>query len=166
VVRAHRLDPPDAEDVYQTTWLRLTQHLGRIKEPDRLGGWLAATARNEALRTLRLRWRIVPVDDVDLLGRPADQATPESAVLAAEHASDRAERLRRVWEAFQALPERCRRLLRLLMAAPPPSYVEISAALGIAVGSIGPTRARCLAQLRERLAGVAANGSAVAGEIP
>jgi RNA polymerase sigma factor (sigma-70 family) len=166
VARAHRLDPADAEDVYQTTWLRLTEHIGRIKDPDRLGGWLATTARREALRTLRARRRVLPVDDLDLAGGPADAATPESVVLEAEDAADRADRARRVWSAFEALPERCRRLLRVLMAAPPPSYAEVSAALGMAIGSIGPTKARCLAQLRGRLTGAATRGPAVAGETP
>jgi RNA polymerase sigma factor (sigma-70 family) len=152
--RAHRLSAADAEEVFQTTWLRLTEHIGRIKEPDRIGGWLATTARREAFKTLGAARRLTPVSELDALDRGTEDGSPEQAVLESEEAADRANQARRVWVAFQRLPERCRELLRVLIAAPPPSYAEISAALGMAVGSIGPTRARCLAQLRALMAGL------------
>jgi RNA polymerase sigma factor (sigma-70 family) len=152
--RAHRLSTSDAEDVFQTTWLRLTEHIGRIKEPDRIGGWLATTARREALKALRAARTVSPVSDPDLLDRYAAEGSPEQAALASEEAADRADLARRLWVAFQRLPERCRALLRVLMATPPPRYAEIAEALGIAVGSIGPTRARCLTQLRAMMAGL------------
>jgi RNA polymerase sigma factor (sigma-70 family) len=153
VARAYRLGAADAEDVYQTTWLRLTEHVGRIKDPERLGGWLATTARHEALRAVRAGQRTSPVGEFDVLDGAVDHDSPESALLAAEDAADTADRARRLWTAFQRLPDRCRELLRVLMATPPPSYAEVSAALGMSVGSIGPTRARCLGQLRSALAG-------------
>jgi RNA polymerase sigma factor (sigma-70 family) len=151
VARAYGLPNADAEEVYQTTWLRLAEQLTRLKEPEAVGGWLATTARREAMRTLRMARRIVPVDDPDRLDYGSDEASGEQAVLEREDAAERSQLTQRVWAAFQALPERCRRLLRLLTAVPPPSYLEVAAALEVPVGSIGPTRARCLARLRTQL---------------
>jgi RNA polymerase sigma factor (sigma-70 family) len=165
VARSHRLGPADAEDVFQTTWLRLTEHIGRIDDPDRVGGWLATTARHEALRVLRARQRVRPVDDIEVADS-ADEVTPELSVVEAETAAERADRARRLWSAFETLPERCRQLLRVLMASPPPSYADVSAALGLPVGSIGPTRGRCLGQLRALLARREVTGPALAGEAP
>jgi RNA polymerase sigma factor (sigma-70 family) len=148
VARGHGLAHADAEEVFQTTWFRFTQHIDRIKEPDRVGGWLATTARREALRIISAGQRIDPTDDFLLI----DERSPEQAVLDAEDFATDAERLRRVWEVFEELPDRCRSLLRVLLAVPPPSYTEIASAFEMAVGSIGPTRARCLRQLRSLLA--------------
>jgi RNA polymerase sigma factor (sigma-70 family) len=152
IARAHRLGAADAEDVYQTTWLRLMEHIGRIKEPDRVAGWLATTARREALKALHLGRRAAPVGDLDLLDGGIDEASPESAVVAIEDEAERGNRARRMWSALNALSERCRRLLRVLAASPPPSYAEVSDALGMPIGSIGPTRARCLERLRLAMA--------------
>jgi len=151
VARAHNLSNADAEEVFQTTWLRLTEHVGRLKEPDRVGAWLATTARNESLKTIRAGRRATPTDDLETLDVPSPDATPEALAVASEEATAAADRLRRVWEAFQLLPQRCRELLRVLVAVPPLPYIEIAAMLGIAVGSIGPTRGRCLSQLRDLL---------------
>ena len=150
VARAYGLGTADAEEVFQTTWLRLTEHVGRLKEPDRVGAWLATTARHESLKTIRAGRRAAPTDDVDALDR-SDDMTPELAVLESEAAGAQAARLRRVWSAYQDLPPRCRELLGVLMATPPLPYVEIAALLGIPIGSIGPTRGRCLRQLRDLL---------------
>lgn len=140
VARGHGLDPADAADVSQTTWLKLAEHVHRVREPDRLGAWLATTARHEALRTLRCAARQVPVDyDFDLV--ESDQEDVEAGLL-------RQERDASLWRAFQTLGPPCQSLLRILMADPPPSYAEVSAALGMPVGSIGPCRARCLERLR------------------
>lgn len=144
VVRAHRLRGHDAEDVFQTTWLRLVEHLDRIREPQALGGWLATTARHEALRVLRTGARAVPTatDELDLL----DVVEPDhDARLVGD------ERAVALWRAVDGLAGRCRQLLRVLLADPAPSYEEVSAALDIPIGSIGPTRGRCLARLREDL---------------
>jgi RNA polymerase sigma factor (sigma-70 family) len=151
VARGYGLGNADAEEVYQTTWLRLAEQLTRLKEPAAVGGWLATTARREAMRTLRLTRRTVPVDDPDRLDRASDEASGELAVLAREDAAEHVQLTQRVWAAFHRLPERCRRLLRLVTTVPPASYLEIAAALEIPVGSIGPTRARCLARLRTLL---------------
>jgi RNA polymerase sigma factor (sigma-70 family) len=155
VARAYRLSAADAEDVFQTTWLRLMEHIGQIKDPDRVAGWLATTARNEALKALHANRRASPLgdlDSLDSLGAGVDDASPESVALATEEEIEQADRARSMWSALNMLSERCRRLLRVLMASPPPSYAEVAAALGMAVGSIGPTRARCLENLRRAIA--------------
>ncbi|MHB9857585.1 RNA polymerase sigma factor [Streptomyces sp. YIM S03343] len=151
VVRAHRLSDADGHEVYQTVWFRFAQHLGRIREPDKSGSWLASTARHECLKVIKSQTRLMPTDDPLLLDRVSEDRTPEQSVLDSEEADAQAERIRRLWQEFEKLGDRCRQLLRVLMASPPPSYQEVSAALGIAVGSIGPLRQRCLRRLRARL---------------
>ncbi|WP_155368240.1 RNA polymerase sigma factor [Catellatospora vulcania] len=145
VARSHRLGQADAADVFQATWLRLVEHLGAIREPERLGSWLATTARRESLAVLRRAGRDLPVGDLLTL-EPRDRTAPEvdSDLL-------RRERDGVLWQAFGRLPGQCQSVLRLLLLDPAPSYAEVSAALDIPVGSIGPTRARCLDQLRRRL---------------
>lgn len=143
VLRAYRLSVADAEDVSQATWLRLVENLGRIREPDAISGWLATTARRESLRVLRRGDRQVSLDvdnGFDLPDDPERTATDRRLL-----AHERDEALRR---AFDGLSAPCRGLLRLLLADPPLSYAEISAALDMPVGSIGPSRARCLERLR------------------
>jgi RNA polymerase sigma factor (sigma-70 family) len=148
VARSHNLGGADAEEVFQTTWLRLTEHVGRIKEPDRVGAWLATTARHESLKIIRAGKRAAPTDDLDALDL-GDDDSPETRFLDAEQSAADDATKQRLWAAFQRLPDRCRELLRVLIADPPLSYTEISAMFGIAIGSIGPTRGRCLRQLRE-----------------
>ena len=148
VARAHNLGSADAEEVFQTTWLRLTEHVGRLKEPDRVGAWLATTARHESLKIIRSGKRSAPTDDLDSLDL-GDDDSPETRFLDAEQAAADDRTNQRLWAAFQRLPDRCRELLRVLIADPPLPYTEISALFGIAIGSIGPTRGRCLRQLRE-----------------
>jgi RNA polymerase sigma factor (sigma-70 family) len=140
VVRAHRLAGADASDVVQTTWLRLVENLDRLQDPERVGAWLATTARRECLRTLRLSARHVPTE-TDLLPDPGTD-TPLDATLLAN------ERDRALWTAFGGLSERCQMLLRILVADPPPSYEEVGEVLDMPIGSIGPTRQRCLERLR------------------
>jgi RNA polymerase sigma factor (sigma-70 family) len=150
--RGYGLGRADAEEVFQTTWLRLTEHLTRLKEPERVGAWLATTARREAARVVRARARVTVTDDSGLLDRGTDSDSPERLVLESEEATAELTRARQVWSAFQQLSDRCRELLRLLTAVPRISYLEIAATLQVPVGSIGPTRARCLARLRALLA--------------
>jgi RNA polymerase sigma factor (sigma-70 family) len=153
VVRAYRLGNADAADVFQTTWLRLAEYLDRIDKPERVGAWLATTARREALRLARAGARTVPTAELDMATMAGtDDQSPERAVVQREQEALDAQRARQVWAEFQELPERCRQLLRVLMTVPPPSYVEVAAALDMPIGSIGPTRGRCLRQLREKLA--------------
>ena len=150
VARAHRLGDADAADVFQTTWLRLVEHLGTIRDPDRVGSWLATTARNECLRVLRVGQRHVLTDGFELIEGESDAAVDTRMLTEERDAA--------LWRAFSRISARCRGLLRMLAADPPPSYDEIGAALDMPVGSIGPTRGRCLEQLRERAAatGIAA----------
>jgi RNA polymerase sigma factor (sigma-70 family) len=151
VVRAHRLGDADAHEVYQTVWFRFAQHLGRIREPEKAGSWLASTARHECLKVLKSLRRLTVTSDPQLLDRVSEDRTPEQSVLDSEEAAAESERIRWMWQEFEELGDRCRQLLRVLMASPPPSYQEVSSALGIAVGSIGPLRQRCLRRLRARL---------------
>jgi len=138
--RAHRLPPSDAADVAQTTWLRLVENLDRIKDPERLGAWLATTARRECLRHIRLRGREIVTGEYDLFETPWDDRTEQRLI-----ARERNTAFRR---AFARISERCQALLRLLAAPESPSYDEIASALGMPIGAIGPTRSRCLDQLR------------------
>jgi RNA polymerase sigma factor (sigma-70 family) len=137
-----KLMQTDAADVAQTTWLRLLEHIDRIEYPDRVGSWLAATARNECLRSLASRKRVVlGHDDAELDGAVAHGPEVDERLLAAERAQV-------VRDAVSHLPRRWQRLLELLMSDPPASYADISNELGLPIGSIGPTRGRCLARLR------------------
>jgi RNA polymerase sigma factor (sigma-70 family) len=141
VARSMRLNPTDAADVVQTTWLRLVERLDTLREPEHLGSWLVTTARRECLATQRRtsRVRLGVTDSWDDL--PANTDPLDESLL-------REERDAALWRAFTGLTARCQSLLRVLMADPPPSYGEVSHALEIPVGSIGPTRQRCLKSLR------------------
>ena len=147
VARSYRLNSEDCADVVQNTWLRLLEHLRRIENPDALPGWLATTARREALNVLRRRTHDVLPRDEDSLSRTADEnATELDADLLEE------ERDVHLWNCFGQLPERDQQLLRVLMTADRPSYAAVAAALDMPVGSIGPTRMRALSRLHNILA--------------
>jgi RNA polymerase sigma factor (sigma-70 family) len=138
-----KLPESDAADVVQATWLRLLEHIDRIEHPDRIGSWLATTARHECLRHVAARKRVVLLNDDDSTYSYSAAHQPEidERLLADERAEE-------VRVAMSSLPSRWQQLLELLMADPPASYAEISDQLGVPVGSIGPTRGRCLEQLR------------------
>jgi len=140
-----KLVESDAADVAQTTWLRLLEHIDRIQYPDRVGSWLAATARNECLRSLAARKRVVLSDDDIELGSAHVRGPEIDERLLAD------ERDQTVRDAMSRLPRRWQRLLEMLMADPPASYADISDELELPIGSIGPTRGRCLARLRALL---------------
>jgi RNA polymerase sigma factor (sigma-70 family) len=145
IARQHRLSPADGDDVGQTVWLRLVEHLGGLREPAALPGWIRTTARHECLRLLAARGRTRAVDpQAGGLDTVTDDVT-DAGLLAAE----RRQALR---EALAELPEGRRELLLLLLVDPPLAYEEISRRLGMPIGSIGPTRARAFAQLRETAA--------------
>jgi RNA polymerase sigma factor (sigma-70 family) len=145
IVRAHRLEHAAAEDVNQTVWLRLVEHLGRLREPEALPGWLASTTRHECLRVGKRQLETS-------LTWEALEALPD------EHATDEPvladERSRIVGAELARLSEKCRALLRVFAYSPDTAYADISEALGMPVGSIGPTRSRCLDRLRTRLESV------------
>jgi RNA polymerase sigma factor (sigma-70 family) len=143
IARAHRLCDADAADVMQATWTALLTHLDQLKDPDRVGAWLATTARRECLRLLGQARSIVPYGD-DLPELEAGEQDPIEGLAVAHR--DAA-----LWRSFRRLRDSDQALLRLLIADPAPCYEEISAALEIPVGSIGPTRARALERLRREL---------------
>jgi RNA polymerase sigma factor (sigma-70 family) len=141
VLRSYRLDRHDADDVLQTTWVRAFRHLDRLDDPGALGGWLVVTARREALRLLQRDVREQLTDAPALLDVP-DWATGETLALERE-------RRAAVRASVRRLRGRQRVLVKLLLDRPGLSYEEISARLDMPVGSIGPTRDRALARLRQ-----------------
>jgi RNA polymerase sigma factor (sigma-70 family) len=146
MTRDFKLAESDAADVFQVTWLRLLEHIDRIEHPERLGSWLATTAKHECLRHIAARNRVVLVHDDDTTLSYAVSHEPEidERLLADERAQA-------VRDAMSRLPSRWQKLLELLMADPPTSYTEISSQLDLPIGSIGPTRRRCLERLRLEL---------------
>ena len=143
ICRRHRLGQADAEDVSQSVWLRVVAQLDKIREPAALAGWLATTTRRECGRLVRAargpRATVYALDAETMADEQSD--TAEQQVLAAErHAALR--------EAYTSLPTECQRLVSMLTADPPVPYAEISARLAMPVGSIGPTRSRCLDRMR------------------
>ena len=144
VARSHRLSEADCADVAQTTWLRLVEHLDRLHDPDRVGSWLATTARRESLRILRRASRQVVTDHVPESTSDDDMAQRLLTL----------ERHTAVRQAFRRLHTSDQALLGLLMADSAPSYEQIGRILEMPVGSIGPTRARSLTRLRREAARV------------
>lgn len=142
LVRRHRLSEADGDDVCQTVWLRLVEHLDDLREPAALPGWISTTTRNECLRLLAARKRMTPVDPMD---SPSLEGVTEDLSIADVVALEERHALR---EGLAELPSGRRELLLLLLTDPPIPYADISERLGIPVGSIGPTRARALDQLR------------------
>lgn len=147
ITRNYRLSASDAHDVTQTTWLRLVENIDRLSDPGRVGAWLATTARRECLRLLRQSRRTVLLNDwEDLDGTDPDGHELDAALLRLEQCAE-------VRAAVEQLNPASQALLSLLMLDPPPSYEEISAALDMPIGSIGPTRGRCLRKLQAIIAG-------------
>jgi RNA polymerase sigma factor (sigma-70 family) len=139
IARSFRLDDGTAKDVSQTVWLRLVENMHRIDDPERLPGWLATTCRREALRVKGMRERSVPTDfQYDI---PDESPALEAMLVEDEEA-------REVVAAFTTLSDDCQQLLRLLTADPPLGYETISEIIGRPIGSLGPTRSRCLERLK------------------
>lgn len=142
IARGFRLDDATAKDVTQTVWLKLVESLDRINDPEKLPGWLATTTRRESIRVTKLRSRTIPSDfEYDI---EDESPTAESMLIEDEES-------REVVDAFAALEEHCQQLLRLLTVEPALSYEDISAVIDRPVGSIGPTRARCLERLKAEI---------------
>lgn len=141
IARSHRLSRADTDDVVQTTWLRFVEHLPRIKNPASARGWLATTARRECLRVLRQEAKCPPSEELPEVRLQTDVPAIDARLL-------QSERDRALWQAFGRLPTRDQALLGLLIADTPLSYEQIGSAMDMPVGSIGPTRARCLSRLR------------------
>ncbi len=145
VVRAQGLGTEEAADVVQTTWLELLRGLQQIRSAQALTAWLITVARREAWRVRTHSRRQAPQDTtVTLESAPDPGPEPGEGLLAAE-------RDRVLWRHYQRLPDRCRALLRVVAYADRPDYAAVAEALGMPRGSIGPTRGRCLASLREML---------------
>jgi RNA polymerase sigma factor (sigma-70 family) len=143
-VRAYRVDAATAEDVVQATWLAFVRSASRVEEPQAVVRWLAVTARREAWRAARAAGRVDLVEEEALdLRLPAGEST-ETAVV-------RNHRDAALWAAVEQLSDRCRRLLRVVAFSDRPDYGLLSQELGMPVGSIGPTRGRCLDKLRALL---------------
>jgi RNA polymerase sigma factor (sigma-70 family) len=143
VCRGFRLPSADAADVSQTVWLRLAENLDRIENPSRVGAWLATTTRRECLALLRARARFEPFDVCQLPIVDVSLGPEDDAI--------RRESISEVAAAFAQISSRCRDLLRRLVCDPDQSYQQISEALQMPIGSIGPTRLRCLTKLRREL---------------
>ena len=146
VARAAGLTASEAEDVVQTVWMRLLSHLDGIRTSAALAGWLVVTTRREAWRVRAAGRRQLPADH-DWLA-----ALPDSGPDSEEQVSIDDQR-RALWVAIGQLSRRCQELLRIIAFVPRPDYQAVATELGMAVGSIGPTRGRCLAKLRAMLAG-------------
>jgi RNA polymerase sigma factor (sigma-70 family) len=142
ICRRHRLEAADAQDAAQTVWLKLVDHLDKIRDPAALPGWLATTTQHECGRILRT------VRRSGHAGHALAETIADDHARAAEQDLVAAGRYAALRGAFGQLPPGCQQLLALLTADPPVPYAEISARLGIPVGSIGPTRRRCLDKLR------------------
>lgn len=142
VARGFRLDDATAKDVAQTVWLKLVENLDRIEDPERLPGWLATTTKRESMKVARSHSRTIPSElEYDVV----DDSPPIELLLI------ESEETREVVSAFAGLDEACRQLLRLLTVDPPLSYEEISDLIDRPVGSIGPTRARCIERLKAEM---------------
>lgn len=146
VVRAYGLDRQLAEDVVQTTWMTLVRKHESIVDPQAVSGWLTMCARREAWR-IGKQHRKADATEAETLEPhlPVHQSAEETA------ADD--DESRRLWLAVGGLDERCQRLLRIVAFEERPDYARISEDLGMPVGSIGPTRQRCLGKLRAALEG-------------
>lgn len=145
VVRAYGLERSLAEDVVQTTWMTLVRRHDTIADDRAVAGWLTTCARREAWRTAKAHQRVRAVEDTELEPRLPAEASAESR-------AERADADLRLWRAVQTLEERCRRLLRIVAFEERPDYARIAEDLSMPIGSIGPTRQRCLGKLRVKLA--------------
>ncbi len=150
VARAHRLGAAEVADAVQVTWLRCVEHVDRIYAPDRLRAWLVTTCRNECLRLLRQARRTTPDDSTDASGPLARLNDPDTHGDPQAWA-ERVESCARLRDAIAELPARQRQVVGALFAsggARDHHYADLAAALGVPIGSIGPTRQRALRSLR------------------
>lgn len=145
VARAQGLDRDLSSDVVQSTWIRLLGSMDEIRSPIALTSWLVTVTKRQAWRMLSQHRTELPLDEQLFPAKEDSAPGPEQQVLAED-------RRTRLWEAVSRLPEQCRQIVRIVAFLPRPDYDEVSVALGMKKGSIGPTRGRCLARLRRLLA--------------
>jgi RNA polymerase sigma factor (sigma-70 family) len=144
VVRATGLDREAAEDVVQNTWLTLVRSADTVRDAQAITRWLCTAARRESWRVSKASTRTRPVDDDVLASRMPEESSPESEVVENDERAA-------LWQALSRLPERCQRLLRIVAWEPRPDYSSVADTLQMPIGSIGPTRRRCLDKLRVEL---------------
>jgi len=142
--RAQRLDREAAEDVVQTAWLTLVRSADSITDDQAVLQWLIVTTRREAWRVVKRSDRVEPRESLGDDAPTPEAERPEEMVLQGESQG-------RLWQHVAQLPEKCRALLRVIAFADRPDYAAVAHALSMPVGSIGPTRGRCLAKLRRQL---------------
>lgn len=144
VVRAYGLTRDDAQDVVQTTWTTLVRRADTVADPQAIAAWLTTTARREAWRVGRRRTPTVTVTDdvLEFFGDTVGSAEQQAVVQDSDDL---------LWRCVRRLSERCRHLLRIVAFEDRPDYARISRDLNMPTGSIGPTRGRCLARLRQTL---------------
>ena len=147
VVRATGLDREAAEDVVQNTWLTLVRSGDSVRDAQAITRWLCTAARREAWRVSKSATRTRPVEDEVLDARMPVQTSPESEVVSDDENAQ-------LWRALARLPERCQKLLRIVAWEPRPDYSSVAEGLDMPIGSIGPTRRRCLDKLRVELGSV------------
>ena len=166
--RARGLDGPTAADVVQQTWLAAVSNIEALRTAQALGGWLRSILHHECLKALSLRYREAPhIDETDLTGRIDGRTiVMRTEPRSPEEEAIRSEQVMLVQMARRRLSHRDQDLLALLVVDPPLPYTEISHRLGIPIGSIGPTRARCFARLRRELAALGVNSGYGAGSRP
>lgn len=145
--RAQRLDAHSAEDVVQSAWLALVRHAGSIASPAAVLHWMIVTVRRESWRTVSRLARVNAIDS----GSGHELPVPAPVNEQPEEALARSSEASALWRHVSALPVRCQQLLRVIAFADRPDYSAVAGALGMPVGSIGPTRGRCLAKLRALL---------------
>ncbi len=145
-VRLFRLSDADSEDAVQNTWLRLVEHLPDLREPDRIGAWLATVARRECLGLVRTRRR-------EIVGLPAETGPADDRAPQPEHAAVERSMNALLWQHVNRLPAPGRTILTTLTSGNPPGYAEFARRVDMPVGSIGPTRMRTLRKLRHDLEG-------------
>lgn len=152
VIRRHRLSTWDGEDVSQHVWMQLVNHVGRLREPRALAGWIATTTARRCCEVLRKQKRVVYVDPVDGQGLDGADCTAVCGAGSTAQGIDgsllRAELQEAVRRGLAELSADQRTLLLLVTADPAVPYREISRLMDLPVGSIGPTRARLLKRLR------------------
>jgi RNA polymerase sigma factor (sigma-70 family) len=142
--RSFRLRDADAHDAVQNTWLRMFEHLDSLRDPDRLAGWLATTARRECIKIIKVGSREVAGLEQHVFDRPDAEPTPDLLTI------DR-EMSRLLWEYVGQLPCRGRAMVTTLTCCDAPSYADFARVTGMPLGSVGPTRIRYLRKLLRRL---------------
>ena len=138
----YRLSHADSADVSQFVWMTMYERLRTVRNPERLGAWIATVARNECRRLVRHCSREITVAEPELADRLATTEEASEPVIAADTSAH-------IWTTVRdILNERGYTMILMMMSNPPASYEQVSHHLAIPLGSIGPTRQRCLAQLR------------------